>query len=218
MSEEQGARFGLGGALGGARGAGDARRGRLLIVARSSSPLRRRRRSGDSAARTSTRTHGSDHLQHPAGDRRRPAGGCRSSTSSAPRTRAATACGRSCRRRRRGAAVPRRCRRLDGVHQRSRRRLRRRQGEAELIVAEASEECRAERKDEGVKFRDEYDPAPGETPARACEARKLADDAASSDEDASLRAARRRLRPRRPARLRGRDRSTPASTRCGPAC
>ncbi|MDX6635710.1 MAG: hypothetical protein QOF06_1913 [Solirubrobacterales bacterium] len=58
----------------------------------------------------------------------------------------------------------------------------------ELTVAEAREECVEERKDDGVDFlEDEYDPAQGETPQRACEGRKLEDDAASrATRDASL--------------------------------
>jgi hypothetical protein len=58
----------------------------------------------------------------------------------------------------------------------------------ELTVAEAREECVEERKDEGVKFlEDEYDPGQGVSPQRACEARKLADDAASqATKEASL--------------------------------
>jgi hypothetical protein len=58
----------------------------------------------------------------------------------------------------------------------------------ELSVAEAREECADERKDEGADFlKDEYDPAQGETPQRACEERKLEDDAASeATKDASL--------------------------------
>jgi hypothetical protein len=58
----------------------------------------------------------------------------------------------------------------------------------ELTVAEAREECVEERKDEGVKFlEDEYEPGQGVTPQRACEARKLADDAASqATKEASL--------------------------------
>jgi len=58
----------------------------------------------------------------------------------------------------------------------------------ELTVAEAREECAEEREDEGADFlKDEYDPAQGETPQRACEDRKLEDDAASrATRDASL--------------------------------
>lgn len=58
----------------------------------------------------------------------------------------------------------------------------------ELTVAEAREECVEERKDEGVEFlEDEYDPGQGVTPQRACETRKLADDAASqATKEASL--------------------------------
>ena len=58
----------------------------------------------------------------------------------------------------------------------------------ELTVAEARQECADERKDDGADFlEDEYDPAQGETPQRACEDRKLQDDAASqATKDASL--------------------------------
>ncbi|HYQ78732.1 MAG TPA: hypothetical protein VEP91_06450 [Solirubrobacterales bacterium] len=58
----------------------------------------------------------------------------------------------------------------------------------ELTAAEAREECVEERKDEGADFlKDEYDPAQGETPQRACEDRKLADDAAKrATREASL--------------------------------
>lgn len=58
----------------------------------------------------------------------------------------------------------------------------------ELTAAEAREECTEEREDEGADFlTDEYDPAKGETPQRACENRKLEDDAASrATRDASL--------------------------------
>jgi hypothetical protein len=58
----------------------------------------------------------------------------------------------------------------------------------ELTVSEAREECAEEREDEGADFlQDEYDPAPGQSPLRACEARKVADDAASqATRDASL--------------------------------
>lgn len=58
----------------------------------------------------------------------------------------------------------------------------------ELTVAEAREECSEEREDEGADFlADEYDPAQGETPQRACEDRKLEDDAASrATRDATL--------------------------------
>jgi len=63
-------------------------------------------------------------------------------------------------------------------------------GEAkpELTVAEARDECADERQDEGQDFLvDEYDPAQGESPQRACEDRKLEDDAASeATKDASL--------------------------------
>jgi hypothetical protein len=58
----------------------------------------------------------------------------------------------------------------------------------ELTVSEAREECVEERKDEGVDFLEkEYDPARGTTPLRACEDRKLEDDAASrATKEASL--------------------------------
>lgn len=58
----------------------------------------------------------------------------------------------------------------------------------ELTAPEAREECTEEREDEGADFlKDEYDPAEGETPQRACEDRKLEDDAASrATRDASL--------------------------------
>jgi hypothetical protein len=58
----------------------------------------------------------------------------------------------------------------------------------ELTAAEAREECAEEREDEGASFlTDEYDPAQGETPQRACEDRKLDDDAASqATKEASL--------------------------------
>lgn len=58
----------------------------------------------------------------------------------------------------------------------------------ELTVSEAREECAEEREDEGAGFlKDEYDPAQGETPQRACEDRKLEDDAASqATKEASL--------------------------------
>jgi len=58
----------------------------------------------------------------------------------------------------------------------------------ELTAAEAREECTEEREDEGADFlTDEYDPAKGETPQKACEDRKLEDDAASrATRDASL--------------------------------
>jgi hypothetical protein len=58
----------------------------------------------------------------------------------------------------------------------------------ELTVAEAREECVEERKDDGVQFlEDEYDPGRSVSPQRACEARKLADDAASqATKEASL--------------------------------
>ncbi|HEX6782546.1 MAG TPA: hypothetical protein VF125_11020 [Solirubrobacterales bacterium] len=58
----------------------------------------------------------------------------------------------------------------------------------EITVAEAREECADERKDEGAGFLvDEYDPVPGQSPLRACEVRKRADDAASeATREASL--------------------------------
>lgn len=58
----------------------------------------------------------------------------------------------------------------------------------ELTASEAREECAEEREDEGAGFlADEYDPAQGETPQRACEDRKLEDDAASqATKEASL--------------------------------
>jgi hypothetical protein len=58
----------------------------------------------------------------------------------------------------------------------------------ELTVSEAREECVEERKDEGVDFlEEEYDPAKGTSPQRACEERKLEDDAASrATKEASL--------------------------------
>jgi hypothetical protein len=58
----------------------------------------------------------------------------------------------------------------------------------ELTAAEAREECAEEREDEGADFlTDEYDPAQDETPQRACEDRKLEDDAASrATRDASF--------------------------------
>jgi hypothetical protein len=63
-------------------------------------------------------------------------------------------------------------------------------GDAEptLTAKEAREECVDERQDEGNDFlRDEYDPAKGEAPLRACENRKLEDDAAvSAVEETSL--------------------------------
>lgn len=50
----------------------------------------------------------------------------------------------------------------------------------ELTVKEAREECVEERQDEGLDFlEEEYDPAQGASPQRACEDRKLEDDAAS---------------------------------------
>ncbi|HET9196833.1 MAG TPA: hypothetical protein VFN92_01085 [Solirubrobacterales bacterium] len=52
--------------------------------------------------------------------------------------------------------------------------------EATLTAEEANEDCVDERKDEGGDFLvDEYEPAKGESPLRACEDRKLEDDAAS---------------------------------------
>jgi hypothetical protein len=55
-------------------------------------------------------------------------------------------------------------------------------GDAEpsLTTKEANEDCTDERKDEGNDFLvDEYDPGEGESPLRACEDRKIEDDAAS---------------------------------------
>jgi uncharacterized BrkB/YihY/UPF0761 family membrane protein len=50
-----------------------------------------------------------------------------------------------------------------------------------LTAKEANEECVEERKDEGGGFlADEYDPAKGESPLRACEDSKIADDEASN--------------------------------------
>jgi len=50
-----------------------------------------------------------------------------------------------------------------------------------LTAKEANEECLDERKDDGNDFLvDEYDPAKGESPLRACENRKVADDEASN--------------------------------------
>lgn len=50
-----------------------------------------------------------------------------------------------------------------------------------LTAAEAKDECREDLKDEGAKdFADEYEPAKGETPAAACEGRKIEDDEASN--------------------------------------
>lgn len=50
-----------------------------------------------------------------------------------------------------------------------------------LTAKEAKEECVEERKDEGKGFlTDEYDPAKGESPLRACEKRKVEDDEASN--------------------------------------
>jgi hypothetical protein len=63
-------------------------------------------------------------------------------------------------------------------------------GEAkpELTKAEARDDCSEERQDEGGDFLvEEYEPAKGESPARACENRKLEDDAASeARKEASL--------------------------------
>jgi hypothetical protein len=58
----------------------------------------------------------------------------------------------------------------------------------ELTASEAREECAEEREDEGAdSLADEYDPAQGETPQRACEDRKLDDDAAKrATREASL--------------------------------
>jgi hypothetical protein len=56
-------------------------------------------------------------------------------------------------------------------------------GEADssLTATEAQEECSEERKEEGADFLvDEYDPAKGESPQRACENRKVEDDKASN--------------------------------------
>lgn len=51
--------------------------------------------------------------------------------------------------------------------------------EPSLTPKEASEECREEKQDEGNKFLlDEYEPAHGESPLKACEKRKLEDDEA----------------------------------------
>lgn len=50
----------------------------------------------------------------------------------------------------------------------------------DLTAKEARDECADERKDEGGDFLlDEYEPSKGESPLRACEDRKLEDDAAS---------------------------------------
>jgi hypothetical protein len=50
-----------------------------------------------------------------------------------------------------------------------------------LTRAEAKSECRDDLKDEGAEdFADEYEPAQGETPAAACEDRKIEDDEASN--------------------------------------
>jgi len=58
----------------------------------------------------------------------------------------------------------------------------------ELTAAEARDDCVEERQDEGADhLTDEYDPAQGETPQRACEDRKLEDDAAKrATREASL--------------------------------
>lgn len=56
-------------------------------------------------------------------------------------------------------------------------------GEAKstLTQKEANEECVEERQDDGNDFlADEYDPAKGETPLKACETRKVEDDEASN--------------------------------------
>jgi hypothetical protein len=57
-----------------------------------------------------------------------------------------------------------------------------------LTASEAREECTEEREDEGADYlKDEYDPGQGVSPQRACEDRKLEDDAASEARtDASL--------------------------------
>jgi hypothetical protein len=53
--------------------------------------------------------------------------------------------------------------------------------DSSLTAKEAREECSDERKDEGADFLvDEYDPAKGESPLRACENRKVEDDEASN--------------------------------------
>jgi hypothetical protein len=55
------------------------------------------------------------------------------------------------------------------------------EAKAELTTAEAKDECRDDLKDEGAEdFADEYEPAKGETPAAACEDRKIEDDEASN--------------------------------------
>lgn len=52
--------------------------------------------------------------------------------------------------------------------------------DSSLTPKEAREECAEEKQDEGAKFLlDEYEPAKGESPLRACESRKLEDDEAS---------------------------------------
>lgn len=58
----------------------------------------------------------------------------------------------------------------------------------ELTASDARNECAEERQDEGADYlTDEYDPAQGETPQRACEDRKLDDDAAKrATREASL--------------------------------
>jgi hypothetical protein len=54
------------------------------------------------------------------------------------------------------------------------------EADASLTPKEARDECADERKDEGADFLvDEYEPAKGENPQRACEDRKLEDDEAS---------------------------------------
>jgi hypothetical protein len=57
-----------------------------------------------------------------------------------------------------------------------------------LTASEAREECTEEREDEGADYlKDEYDPGQGVSPQRACEDRKLEDDAASqATKEASL--------------------------------
>jgi hypothetical protein len=53
--------------------------------------------------------------------------------------------------------------------------------DSSLTAKEAREDCSEERKDEGADFLlDEYDPAKGESPLRACENRKVEDDEASN--------------------------------------
>lgn len=54
------------------------------------------------------------------------------------------------------------------------------EAKADLSAEEANEDCVEERKDEGNDFLvDEYEPAKGESPLRACEDRKVEDDEAS---------------------------------------